>query len=194
MLVIQVSYQRTFWLRSNSRLKAILISLLPVSTALLLRYLLDSQGFKPDWAFSKAARWCQTRSWIHTDTTPSYATVRYAGSALGVALAASSTWAARMKAATEYEELCLCKAARQGFRVFSGVFLGVVTKVVHDLVPKSDANVFYTVEYALMAAMVYLVLVLVPLVEEKVFGAVLPPVQDEAKRRRAKKRNWIFLL
>ena len=147
-------------------------------------------------------RWCERSNWIHVSTTPFYSGVRYAGSAVGLALVlpiAERQDSKDTKRDTldkkrdskdkkrdtlDMEDLDL---GEQILRVIIGVICGLVIYTIHILMPKTDLRLFYVFETVLNVFSVFVIGVFVPYVSRKCFG--VKNVNLKKQNKKEKKRN-----
>ena len=80
------------WL-SLRRNQWLLVASMILGSAVGTYSLLLLSGTDPAWSIARAFKWCAKREYIHVDTTPFYSLVRYSGSAFGLGLGLTSTYA-----------------------------------------------------------------------------------------------------
>lgn len=130
-------------------------SLLLPASALAVYSGLQFLGLDPGWSVGQARKYCAHAAWVHVDTTPFYALVRYAGAGVGLASVYQQHHAGERR----------CPASSRAVELIQlvvGLMLGALAVHLHALVPRSNLILFYSLEFALNAVNV-IAIVTVPL-------------------------------
>jgi len=137
LLIVRTLYKSPSWLQ-RSRAQLVMASLFLITSSLAVFSALLWAGFDPNWSIRLAQKHCKDPSWIYIDTTPFYAMVRFSGSALGLALSLPPF-------------LPLLPPSTPRRLAILGVTLGLgqLSSALHRIIPRSDLNHFYLLEFLL---------------------------------------------
>jgi len=137
LLIVRCLYKSPTWLKC-SRSQLVMASLFLITSSLAVFSLLLWAGFDPNWSIQLARKHCDNPSWIYIDTTPFYAMVRFSGTALGLALSLPP-----------FHPLLPPSASRRFAILVVTLGLGQLSSVIHRMIPRSDLNHFYLLEFLL---------------------------------------------
>ncbi len=104
---------------------------MPFISLSVYTYLEQWVGFSPDWSIAKATEWCKNKDWIHIDTTPLYAMVRFSGAALGLVFAIGLIRWKKWK----LSRTLLSSPAQKMAQLFFRILLGQISTGIPPLPP-----------------------------------------------------------
>lgn len=183
-MVIKLAYHSQGWLTTHSRLTCLIKSLLFTISALGVYQGLLAQGINPDWSIAKALKWCKHQEWIYIDTTPFYALVRYSGAAFGLGCILP-----KAKVQRELNQSELYCWSDQGLRIALGIVWGMVSSLMHMMMPRKDLNIFYALEFLLNAFSIVFIAYFVPRISDLVFKRNLNIAEDKQRKSAKNKKS-----
>lgn len=184
IVVIKLAYHSQEWLTTHSRLTCLIKSLLFTISALGVYQGLLAQGINPDWSIAKALKWCKHQEWIYIDTTPFYALVRYSGAAFGLGCILP-----KAKVQRELNQSELYCWSDQGLRIALGIVWGMVSTLMHMMMPRKDLNIFYALEFLLNAFSIVFIAYFVPRISDLVFKRNLNIAEDKQRKLAKNKKS-----
>lgn len=156
-------YGASKWLNLKRR-EWMLLSAFVLASAVGTYSFLLLTGSDPAWSISRAMKWCVKREYIHVDTTPFYSLSRYSGAAFGLGLGLTS----RFFTAADFSRFSRTEVV---MTMLFGLAAGHLAAVGHVAIPKTNEQVFYTLEFTLNCLLPYAVVALAPFAAKSLSGS-----------------------